>query len=187
MIKINKINLFLIVLGICAITFYFSNRDYPKIDDKREFITFFKINQSCFINFAANMEAGSLSDSNFYAEHRFKENKFYFFHLNGHVISDNFELTPKMQRDFNKSVAALDIKAVWKYPDENFYSITVRGFLKFEDKNVYVLILKKKQNEFLFPENSDWKIMDTTSSIGVINSKKSIFMINERVWLKFDN
>src|SRR5258708_12166492 len=119
------------------------------------------------------MEACSLSDSNFYAEHRFKENKFYFFHLNGHVISDNFELTPKMQRDFNKSVAALDIKAVWKYPDENFNSITVRGFLKFEDKNQYVLILMKTQNKYLFHKNSDWKIMDTTSSIGVINRNRS--------------
>lgn len=184
MIKFSKLQLILIVATAIAIFYFVSNNRYEKPDTQSDLVSFFKANEASFLNVDETFARAGLSDSNFYAEHRLREDEFHFFRLEGSELDTPFQLEPTKYDSFKKSVSALNIKNIWKYPDENFYTLAIRGMEKFDSKKLFVLVLKRNQHQFLPPSNSSINVQDTTSSPQKFGSDKSILVINSRLWIK---
>jgi hypothetical protein len=187
MIKISKLQLILIVAVAITILYFVSNSRFEKPDTKSDLVSFFKANKAGFLNLEETFARAGLSDSNFYAEHRFREDKFHFFRLEGSEQDTPFQLELAKYDLFKTAVLALNIKNIWKYPDENFYTLAIRGMEKFDNKKLFVLVLKSKVYQFLPSLNSSINVQDTTSSLLKFGNDKSIFVINSRLWIDLKN
>lgn len=184
MIKIGKIQIVLIVAVIIVVWYLISNNRFASPESTSDLVSFVKINKSKFLDLQEIFDRAGLSDSNFYAEHRFREDSFTFWSLEGRKRGTTFQLEPAKYDSFKRSVLALNIKNIWKYPDENFYTLVIRGMDKVDDKRLFVLVLRREASHFKPVDESGISSSDTTSTVEDFPNAKHVLMIDKQIWIQ---
>jgi hypothetical protein len=122
-----------------------------------------------------------LLDSSFYGQYRIKPNNYSFYRTIGDSLRIPISLSERFKNNVFPILKKLSIISVWKNESENFYRYELRR--SYNDR-IQVVILRKSDRDFKFPEGSAISNADSTSDINSIKddtNRNLLFKINERV------
>jgi hypothetical protein len=182
----NRWYFLLAITFIVIITYVLSNKSTPKDVVIQDFVRGITKREKNFSDFGNKMNADSLSHLTFYAQYRIKAAEYFYFKIENDSIRGNLNFpTTKMKGDLTNALSLLDISEAWKYSNENFYRIVLKGYEKYVDYNVTILLLAEDKDQFRFSSGSVLNMNDTTGDEEKLFENRSILMVNKKMWIKF--
>ena len=177
--KFTKYLLFLIIVLVVLIM-VFSSKDADKSDmDRVSQIEDIRMNVAAYLQLTDSVSL--LVDSSFYGQYRIKSNDYSFYCLIGDSMRIPISVSERVKNNVFPVLKKLSITSVWKNDSENFYRYELRR--SYSDR-IQVIVLRKPDRDFKFPEGSAISNADSTSdinSIGNVTERNLLFKINERV------
>jgi hypothetical protein len=162
----NRWYFLLAITFIVIITYVLSNKSTPKDVVIQDFV-----------------RGITKREKNFY---RIKAAEYFYFKIENDSIRGNLNFpTTKMKGDLTNALSLLDISEAWKYSNENFYRIVLKGYEKYVDYNVTILLLAEDKDQFRFSSGSVLNMNDTTGDEEKLFENRSILMVNKKMWIKF--
>jgi hypothetical protein len=177
--KFIKYVLFLIIVLVVFVMVFSSKHDDKSDMDRLSQIEDIRMNVTTYLQLTDSVSL--LLDSSFYGQYRIKPNDYSFYRTSGDTLSIPISLSERIKNNVFPILKKLSITSLWKDESENFYRYELSR--SYSDR-IQVIVLRKQDRDFKFPEGSAISNTDSTSDIKDIGNESEqnfLFKINERV------